>query len=156
MKLTKFLCMSSILFLILDIMLSNMLNGFIIMSWTNTKGQAEQEELKGWAHMPHGCLALSVHKHLYNVYKPTRTQYSELNVSYMCAIWGTVTRTFTFYHLTTCDIVTFITKLQTKSSMKILMSLFRIQRWPTCSTLGYFNQNLSVWSIIKLVCKVLW
>lgn len=43
--------------------------------------------------MPQGRWALSAHKPSHHVYKHTS---SELNVAYMCSIWGNVTRTFTF------------------------------------------------------------
>lgn len=84
------------------------------------------EELDGWARTPHCHSVLSAHKQLHPVYKHTCMEYSVLNVSCMCAIWDTVTRTFTFYHLTICDL---LTKLETKSSMQIntvFMSLFRV------------------------------
>lgn len=53
------------------------------------------------------------------MYKHTCTDYNVLNVPSTCAIWNTVT--FTFYHFTICDLVTFKKKkkkIETKCSMQ--------------------------------------
>lgn len=68
-KLTEFLCISPILFLMLAIMLSNMPKGFLIMSCTNTRAK-EQPKVRGVEYQ--GSYAtrhsvLSAHKQLHHV-----------------------------------------------------------------------------------------
>lgn len=69
------------------------------------KNRGRPRGLNGWARMLHAHKALSARKQLQRVYKHTCTEHRPLYVSSMCAIWNNVARTFTFFHVTICDLV---------------------------------------------------
>lgn len=79
--LTKFLCMSSILFLMLVITLSNMLKGFLIMSCVKTHKEKPRQGSYATCSPVINSLQSTAS------YAQTFTSYNELKVACVCANW---------------------------------------------------------------------